>query len=135
MNIISPKQNILYIFLLSLIIIFTQCSGSTDTQLKKIAEEANKECPKMLDQWTRLDSCVTYPGKTYKYFHTMVNNASVSDVEQFKSTFKPVIVNTIKTHPAMKFFRENEVILQYQYSDESGETHVTIEVTPEDYKE
>lgn len=134
MNRLFRKENILFVFILCCIVVFTQCSGSIDSQLEKIAAVANKECPKMLDQWTRLDSCTAYPGKVYKYFHTVINNASISDPEQFKTAFKPIIVNTIKAHPSMDFFRENDVTLQYQYNDEAGKHHVTIEVKPEDYK-
>lgn len=135
MNILFRKKNILYIFLLSSVIAFTQCGGSIDGQLKKIAEESKKECPKMLDQWTRLDSCVAYQGKTYKYFHTVVGDGLILNTEQFKSNFKPIIISMVKTNPAMKFFRDNDVLLQYQYSDETGKMHVTIDVSPEDYKE
>lgn len=135
MNKLLKKENILSIFLVCSIALFIQCGGSVDGQLKKIAEESNKECPKVLDQWTRLDSCAAYPGKVYKYFHTVINNASVSDTEQFKTAFKPIIIATVKTNPAMKFFRENDVVLHYQYKDEAGNYNVTIEINPEDYKQ
>lgn len=135
MNKLLKKENILSIFFVFSVVLFIQCGGSVDGQLKKIAEESNKECPKVLDQWTRLDSCAAYPGKVYKYFHTVINNALVSDTEQFKTAFKPIIIATVKTNPAMKFFRENDVVLHYQYRDEADNYNVTIEINPEDYKQ
>lgn len=127
-------RNTLSVLLLSCIAMFTQCSGSIDKQLEKIAEESNKECPKMLDEWTRLDSCAAYPGKVYKYFHTIVNNSSILDAGQFEKSFKPVIISTIRTNPAIKFFRDNEIILEYQYKDETDKSTVTIKIAPEEYK-
>jgi len=134
MNVLLQKKYILHIFLLFCIIAFTQCAGSIDSQLKKIADEANKECPKMLDQWTRLDSCAAYPGKNYIYFHTLVNEGMILDTVKFKEQFKPVIISIVKTNPNMSFFRENDVTLHYQYNDEANKFRTTIVLTPDDYK-
>lgn len=134
MNDILKSKKILSLFLVLGLVTLTQCAGGFDSQLKKIAEESNKECPKMLDQWTRLDSCAAYPDKNYKYFHTIVSGGAVLDKTKFEANFKPVIISIIRTNPGMKFLRENEVTLHYQYTDEAGGSQTVIVVTPEEYK-
>lgn len=134
MNKIVQRKNILCILSFFCVIVFSQCAGNVDSQLKKIAKESNLECPKMLDQWTRLDSCAAYPDKNYKYFHTIVNDGFILDSAKFETTFKPVIISIIRTNPAMKFFKENDVTLHYQYTDEVKKKQLTIVVTPDDYK-
>lgn len=134
MNKILKSKNTLYLFLILLLVAFVQCGGSIDNQLEKIAKESNKECPKMLDQWTRLDSCAAYPNKNYKYFHTIVSGGVVVDRTKFESNFKHVIISIIRTNPGMKFMRENEVTLHYHYIDEVDGSQASIVVTPEEYK-
>lgn len=127
------KKEIFYLFIALSAVIFPFCSGSVDNQLKKIAEEANETSPKLLDQWTRLDSCEAIPNKNIRYYHT-VSGVVISDTTLFKSNLKPQIVSVAKTNPDMKFFRENDVTMQYQYNDESGNYIFSIIISPQDYK-
>lgn len=131
---ICNKEVLWRFVILAFVIVFYSCGGDVDSQLQKIAKESNAECPKMLDQWTRLDSCAAYPNKNYKYFHTVVNEGMILDKTKFEKNFKPVIVSIIKTNPGMRFMRENEVTLHYTYIDESGKNEMTIVVSPNEYK-
>lgn len=133
MNKLFRKQNLLYSLLSAVLIIFTQCSGSVDNQLKKIAKEATEKCPIMLDKWTRLDSCAALPGRTYKYYHT-IQELEVTDTTLFKTQFEPQILSLVKMSPDMKFFRENEVSLLYQYNDQNKKYLFTISINPDQYK-
>jgi len=109
------------------------CSESVDGRLKKIAEEANKTAPRLLDQWTRLDSCTALPNKNIRYYHT-VSDVVISDTTLFKSNLKPQVVKVAQTSPDMKFFRENDVTMQYIYNDSAGKYIFSMIVTPQDYK-
>ncbi len=131
---IINRKGLFYLFIAIGIIIFPFCSGSVDNQLKKIVEDTNKATPRLLDQWTRLDSCKALPGKNIRHFHT-VSDIVISDTTLFKSNLKPQVVSVIKTSPDMKFFRENGgVTMQYQYNDQSGKYIFSLVITPEDYK-
>lgn len=133
----SKKLNVKYfqcLLLMLSLVTFARCAGDIDSQLRKVAKEGNEECPKMLDQWTRLDSCVAYPNKNYKYYHTIVSDGVILDKAKFETNFKPVIISIIRTNPAMKFLKENEVTLHYMYTDEAGSGQMTIIVTPDEYK-
>lgn len=127
------NKGIFYLLIAFGLTIFPFCTGSVDNELKKIAEEANKTTPRLLDQWTRLDSCKALPNKNIRYFHT-VNDVVISDTTVFKSNLKPQVISVIKTSPDMKFFRENDVTMQYQYNDQSGRYIFSLIVSPQDYK-
>lgn len=134
MNKILKRKSFVYLILLVCVAAFVSCAGDVDSQLKKIAKEANAECPKMLDEWTRLDSCAAHPNKSYSYYHTVVNEGLILDADKFKVSFKPIIISIIRTNPAMKYLRENEVTLHYYYTDEVNKNQTIIVVTPEEYK-
>lgn len=121
---------------IAIITFFTQCGRTVDSELKKTAEYANKQLPRLTDEWTRLDSCAAIPGETYRFYHTMVQltDSTALDTISFKKEFTPVIIDKIiKVDPSMKFFRENNVTLQYQYADASGNYRCRISISPDQY--
>lgn len=124
------KQGLLYIILLVGIIISPGCTESVDSQLKKLSEEANTKCPKVLDQWTRLDSCAAFPNQTIRYYHTL-SEVTITDTTLFKSQLQPQIISSVKTNPDMKFFRENNVTMQYEYRDQTGKYLFSVNISPE----
>jgi hypothetical protein len=133
MNKLFMKQRLLYIILLIGIIIFPRCTGSVDSRLKKLVEEANTKCPRVLDQWTRLDSCAAFPNQTIRYYHTL-SEVTITDTILFKSQLQPQIISSVKTNPDMKFFRENNVAMQYEYRDQTGKYLFSVTINPEAYK-
>lgn len=133
MNRLLNRLNLFCVALLIGIIGFTQCSGGVEDQLRTIAKEANKQCPKSLDSFTRLDSCAAFPDKHYRYYHT-ITGVEVSDTTLFKTQMLSQIVRMVKVTPDMRFFRQNEVVLEYQYNDGLGKYLFVIQVTSEDYK-
>ena len=72
-----------------------------------------------IDSLTRLDNTMTLPGKTFQYNYTLKNSASLN-TNVIKSNLHQSILNSIKTNPALKEFRDNNVKLVYSYSDENG---------------
>ncbi len=131
----KPFNGRFILFIASIIGVMSlmQCTQSLEKQLKSIAAEANKQCPYMLDQWTRLDSCVAFGDKNYKYYHTILG-VVVSDTSLFKQQLAPQIVKTVKISPDMVFFRENNITLNYSYRDQANKYLFSVVVTPEDYK-
>ncbi|MDR1881306.1 MAG: hypothetical protein LBR26_00795 [Prevotella sp.] len=126
------KQGALYRFLLIGMIMFPLCAESVDSRLKKLSEEVNTGCPIMLDQWTRLDSCAACPNLTMKYYLTL-NEVTVTDTSLFKSRLKPQITSSLKINPDMKFFKENNIAMQYRYGDPAGKYLFSVAVSPENY--
>ena len=107
---------------------------SFDKVLMQTASEINKTCPISIDQYTRLDNTVALPGNIFQYNYTMVTLAK-SDVnaDTLKMKIEPGIVNTVKTSPDMKVFRDNKTTINYSYKDKDGVFVFQISVTPDKY--
>ena len=108
---------------------------SFDKQMMQMASELNKTCPVMVDAETRLDNAVALPEKTFQYNYTLVNMVKDSiDIVSIEEYLKPVILNTIKTNPDLKSFRDNNVIMSYNYKDKNSMHILKLTFTPDQYK-
>jgi hypothetical protein len=110
-------------------------SASFDATLMQAADEINKVCPIMVDQYTRLDNTIALPGKIFQYNYTLVTLTS-ADVQpdSLSSALRESIVNDVKTNPDMQAMRDNDVTVAYKYNDMNGIFLTKIVVKPEDYK-
>lgn len=134
MNKLFQKGYLPSIFLLIVALSLAGCSGSMESQLKSIAKETNKECPQMLDEYTRLDSCVSFGSTHFKYYLSVLNGIIVSDTTLLKSHLQSQLISTIKTNSKNKFFNENDITLVYQYNGDTGNYLFNIILTPENYR-
>ena len=108
---------------------------SFDKQLMKIASELNESCPIMVDSETRLDNTVALPNHVFQYHYTLMNNtADEIDPEVFEKDLESRLINSIKESPDMKTFRDNDVTMNYSYSDKNGRFIAKISITPDEYK-
>lgn len=109
-------------------------SSNFDDVLAQTASDLNKTCPMLVDEYTRLDNAVALPNKTFQYNYTLVKNTidevNVEDIASMKGQF----TNVIKTNPDMKHFRDNNVTINYNYTDKEGVFITKISITPEEYK-
>lgn len=117
---------------------FLNPSGDSkvDKELSSIASEINKNCPSNIDQFTVLTSVVALPNKTLQYNYS-INNITKAEVklDTVKKYLFPSILQNVKTSPEMKSFRDNQVTLNYRYSDKNGLYITTYIITPEMYEE
>jgi uncharacterized membrane protein YgaE (UPF0421/DUF939 family) len=108
---------------------------SFDKQMMRMASELNKTCPIMVDAETQLDNAVALPEKTFQYNYTLINMDKDSiDIVRLEEYLKPVILNTIKTNPDLKSFRDNNVTMSYNYKDKNSNHILKLTFTPEQYK-
>ncbi|PZU25325.1 MAG: hypothetical protein DI622_02955, partial [Chryseobacterium sp.] len=56
------------------------------------------------------------------------------EIETFKSQAKEGAIRTVKTSQDMEEFRNNDVTLQYFYSDKNGKPTADFTITPAEYK-
>jgi hypothetical protein len=109
-------------------------SPSVDEMMAKTASEFNKTCPMMVDQITRMDNAIALPGKIFQYNYTLINmDAALIEIEELKRNLEPVIVNTVKTSPELKLFRDKEITMVYYYRDSNGNYMFKISVGPNQY--
>ena len=103
----------------------------TYSDLKEVADYANKDLPKMLDVDTRFDNI--NPGEdnlTYNY--TFVNYNKSDLVEGFlNENLKSDLVYNICKNPDMKIFRDSNTIFYYQYFDMNNNLIEKISIYPE----
>ncbi len=108
---------------------------SFDEQMMKIASEFNKHCPIMVDKETRIDNAVALPENTFQYNYTLINLVrSEIDTSLFSASIKQNILNTIKTNPDLKPFRDNNAKMAYNYKDKNGIFIYKFVFGPKDYK-
>lgn len=108
---------------------------SFDEVLVKSADEINKTCPMMVDQYTRLDNANALPNNTFQYNYTLIEN-TVDEVnmDTVAKYMKPGIIHNVKTNPDLKLFRDNNVTLVYSYRDKNGAFVMKYNITPDLYK-
>ena len=95
---------------------------SADSELKKEASKLNKDCPKLIDAATRLDSASTFDN-TFEYHYSLVNFSKGDpnlDVEGVKQMIRSSAQENFENNPEMKSFREKKVSLKYSYKDKAG---------------
>lgn len=132
---ISTFIGIILGVLLSFFITSYFFNSSVDSKLVAFSSEFNKNCPMIIDQFTRIDNTVVLPNNTIQYNYTLlgINEADV-DYTIFEETIFPRLLELVKTNPQMKVFRENDVTLKYNYADEAGTFITLYTVTPNMYK-
>lgn len=115
---------------------FMKSTPVMDKVMMKTAEELNKSCPIMVDEFTKMDNAIALPGKIFQYNYTVFGfTREEVDTIAFKANMEPQIINNIRTNPDMKFIRDNEATLRYYYKGETGAYWFKISVEPKKYKE
>lgn len=108
---------------------------SLDKQLMSAASEINKTCPIMVDENTRLDNTFSTSKSDFQYNYTLINhNKEDINVAELEGYLKQQLVNNIKTNQNMKFFRDNNIAMGYNYKDKNGSFLLQMLIKPEDYK-
>ncbi|HLV39132.1 zinc ribbon domain-containing protein [Xanthomarina sp.] len=108
---------------------------SLDKVLMNVANEINKSCPIIVDADTRLDNSIALPNNVFQYQYTLINFLkSEIDIEEVKNIIEPILINTIKSSPEMKIFRDNRTTLAYHYRDKNGVFVLEISIAPDQYE-
>ncbi|GAB2766053.1 hypothetical protein [Salinimicrobium soli] len=106
-----------------------------EKELKEVAVEINKQSPMQVDASTRLDSASSVGKTNVVYYYTLVEmERSEVNLDTVNKYVRPGIIENVKTHPDLKYFRDNNITLDYNYYDKNGEFITEISVTPDLYK-
>lgn len=129
------KKNILAIGLM--LITLASCQQAKNKVMELASQEANKQCPMVIDEVTKLDS-TTYNAdeNIFSYYYTLTGAADDSSaIESMKSEMEKAIPETIKQTEEMKIFREMDVTMDYIYlSGTTKQELFKVQVTPDQYK-
>ncbi|MDR9457865.1 MAG: hypothetical protein RI572_10705 [Salegentibacter sp.] len=105
-----------------------------EEQLTDAAREVNNISPKMVDEYSRLDSASTVSDQIFKYHYTLVNMSKKEvDSDTVEKYIRPGIIENVKTSPDLKDFRDNNITMSYNYYDKNGDFVLHIDVTPDLY--
>lgn len=126
-------------FVISFIVMFFIAESifkpSIDKQLVEVTNELNKYCPMNVDEYTILKNVVALPNKAIQYNYSLIDieKAEVK-MDTVKKYVFPAVLENAKSNPQMKFFRDNNVTLKYNYTDKNGKFVTEYIVTSEMYK-
>lgn len=133
-------KNAIRLSLLCVVFVLTSCKKekTVDEELKEAAVNMNKLTPQTLSDGVRLDSVSALPNKVFKYHYTLTEDVKESvtpeEIEAFKNQAKEGAMKAVKTSADMDEFRNNDVTLQYSYSDKNGKLTADFTITPAEYK-
>ena len=106
-----------------------------DKIMMQAASEINKTCPIMIDKDTRLDNAVAMPDNIFQYNYTLVSlDRAEVNMDTVKKYIEPRIINSVKTNPDLKIYRDNKTTMTYNYSDKNGGFIFKFAVTPDMYE-
>ena len=103
--------------------------NSFDDELVETAQQLNKKCPVMVDTETRLDS-VKAEERKFSYFYTLVNIDATENMNDAKMYLIKNAQFNLDTTSTMKLYRENNIDLQYSYSNKKGKRLFEFTIKP-----
>lgn len=120
-------------------IILTSCQTKSKNKsryefLKNVSMDVNKNCPIQVDSIIKLENTVAHPIATFRYNYTLKYDTVRYDIHEFEKSLRITTLNSIKTNPDAKMFKDMQATLEYNYSDTLGNFLFRIIIKPEDYK-
>lgn len=100
----------------------------------KAADKYNEDCPKMIDEYTRLDQVQALPANVMQYDYTLVTlDMDDINMDNVTPTLETMLIKTIKENDDFEIFREHKTTFSYRYFDNQGFFMVKIDIGPEKY--
>ncbi|UNP89072.1 DUF2569 domain-containing protein [Aeromonas encheleia] len=139
----SVRKTVLSVFVLACILLvgcslhFKQIKYIPETlsieeKLVRLANEMNKNLPKMLNSETTLDTVYTYSGNL-QYRYSLVNySASDIDINVLHKNMRPSLVEAACSNSTTASFMQEGIDVSYTYFDKSGEYITSIKVKHSD---
>ncbi len=103
-------------------------------QLLLSVQQANENCPMMVDEDTKLEGVMYREGPELEYRYTMVNLlAEDYDGESIQSVVEKSIIENVKKDETLAFAKLNQVTFTYIFNDKKGDFLLKVKVTPDKY--
>lgn len=131
-------RKLLYTISIAFLLLFTTQCGSKEKalhqKLEEMAANLNESAPVMLDQFTRFEGASVSSENIFRYNYTVLHASNPDSlVEAGLKMLRKNIEKEFASHPDLRIFKENEVVIEYIYKDEKGRTVSTLQIKPEDY--
>lgn len=102
--------------------------------LTAVSSDINKKCPIQVDSILKLENTVAFPIATFRYNYVLKYDTLKYDIQSFEKSLRKTTLNTVKTSPDAKMFRDMYATLEYNYSDTLGNYLFRIIIEPKEYK-
>lgn len=123
-----------------ILLTFSACKRETKDERfqKEFQQFTQKECPKFVDECTRLDSAVyDIENRTLTYFYTVrgeLDNETIYTNERMTSGFHNDILKNLKGSLQLKIYKDEGISFRYNYcSETTGKQYLDLTFTPEEY--
>jgi TPR repeat protein len=105
-------------------------------ELDRSATTINRQCPRMIDQITRIDSAMSGPGSqlTYNYTVTTITSSEV-DVGKLHEDLYATLVSSIRNDTSMMRLANKGVIFHYNYFGKDGAILTKITLDNENFSQ
>lgn len=117
-----------------------ETQAKRDVVLKAMKRELNKDLPKFVDAGTRLDAFsvddlfygLDEPSKkSVTYHYTMVGTLREEiDIPTYEADMRQKLEKSYRELDSLRFFRENQLTVRYEYKDRDGELVMIIVLHP-----
>lgn len=103
-----------------------------NNELARVSSDLNERCPIMIDEYTRLDNTSVQPSGILEYHLTLLNTVYDSIVtDSLKTLIRPILENNYLTHPDLKFYRDKQITLAYNFKDKTGNAVISFIIDPD----
>lgn len=125
-----------YIRYISFMLLALGCQNNQWEQCEKEAERSNRQCPKIIDSQTQLDSIkFNKHDKKFAYYYSLSGESDSTfqatiDSKEYKERTLNAVTNSYELHPYLQL----NITFEYNYySKLSGKLLGTIKITPNEY--
>ncbi|NDV82942.1 hypothetical protein [Bacteroides sp. 51] len=126
-----------FVTIIGLLLSFlSSCSSSKEKMFAEEAEEQNRLCPMMIDNYTRADSIrYTTTDNTFHYYYTLIGDADNIEVaNQKRQELQEQLPIEVKKATGLTIHRNHHVTMKYVYfSGSNGNELFRVVITPDMY--
>ena len=137
-NSLHMRKACFILTLLFISLLHIQCSSGKKElhrKLKEMAVELNASSPVMLDQYTRFEEASVTAENVFRYHYTVMNCTNPDSLLEVRSLALLKNIKTMfSTNNDLRIFTENDVVIEYIYTDEHHTNIRTLRINPEDYQ-
>lgn len=123
----------LFVFL-TLSIVLSGCSSTTEETLKRIAEDTSKRCPQVVDEYTTMTNCEVLPNRTLKFTYVIQGVYDNANKAGMTDAMKQILIRKLQERKEFEFYSINNVRFEHLYLDGQGNTVMDVDVEALDYK-
>lgn len=114
--------------------IFVQCTSKSSAekiriQLTQEVGDINKQCPQLISETMRIDSCVLRPNNDLEFFYTSLDTVAFDSLK-FEKEIVSYVKDMSKNDPGMADIRSYGIETRYSYRTPQGKLLYSFAIVP-----